>query len=363
MINVWSADSAEKVYRQVMSSINDESFQDSHMERMISRNGLAVRMDSLSVMEFTDPAQCVIFDRIRNCNPALHLAESLWMLAGRNDLEFITQFTPSMKSYSDDGVTLHSAYGHRWRNHFQIDQLRDVVDNLKKDPTSRRELIVMWDPRSDLEKKNNGGKDLSCNFAMKFAQRNGRLNLTVYNRSNDSVFGCPGGANSVHFAFVQMFVAASVGMPVGSYTQVSDDLHIYGGEVYRGLAKSLTHVDGDRIFVNLDEDRDLYSEAVAPYIRNNVFGRRVDYSETIAEIEKLVATNAESYPENPFLLYVAKPIIQAYTVLFKQQNDPEAALEFIRMRHTASPGSYKPIDWFVACEEWYERIIANRKKA
>ncbi len=358
-INIFSARNAEMVYRKVVDSINNPIFQATEMERMESRNGFAVRMDSTSIIEFQRPQECVIFDPIRNCNPFLHLAEAMWMLAGRNDLDFITKFTPSMSAYSDDGVTLHSAYGHRWRNHFGIDQLKDVIDNLRKDTVSRRELVVMWDPRSDLHAKNNGGKDLSCNFAMKFGVRKGRLNLTVYNRSNDSIFGCPGGANSVHFAYVLMFVATCTGLPVGTYTQVADDLHIYGGDVYRGLAKTLLFEEEGQLRVRTQGGTDRYASDVRPFCMatSSVFG--ADNFESLSnEIEVLVASCGTDphVLSNPFLRNIARPMIVAYLEFFKGKNDPSGAREYL----LSIPQPYKEVDWIVSGIEWLTRIIDAR---
>ena len=374
---VFSEPSAELMYREVMTNISDPRFQAQDMERVVSRNGYALRMNSVTVMEFTRPDRCVILDPIRNCNPFLHLAESMWMLAGRNDLEFITKFTPSMNLYSDDGETLHSAYGHRWRNHFGFDQIRDVIKNLKEDSMSRRELVVMWDPSTDHKYRSNGGKDLSCNFAVKFALRQNRLNMTVFNRSNDSVFGCPGGANSVHFAFLHQFVSAATGLPMGTYTQISDDLHLYCGGVYRELESTLLTFKDDQdktVEVNLHlNGLDSYESPDATSMvksyggikstgdaSRNVFGESLDAETVLREIEDLVERPHQAVTETPFLRDVAQPIIVAYLTYFKENNDPAYAQKFLQ--HAAAESELKSLDWFVSCDQWLERVIQKRNK-
>ena len=73
------------------------------------------------------------------------------MLAGRNVVALVKQFNTRMAEFSDDGETFNGAYGYRWLSTFDYDQLKIVVDELKKDPDSRRCVVSMWDPRNDLQ--------------------------------------------------------------------------------------------------------------------------------------------------------------------------------------------------------------------
>src|SRR5690242_8497290 len=114
--------------------------------------------------KFRFPCERVLFDPTRDCNPFFHFFEGLWMLAGRNDVAWITQFNKRMMSFSDDGVTYHAAYGHRWRHHFdEIDQLAGIVSLLERNHDERRAVLQMWDPTCDLGRV---GKDLTCNTAV-----------------------------------------------------------------------------------------------------------------------------------------------------------------------------------------------------
>ena len=76
----------------------------------------------------------------RNSNIFFHLAESIWVLSGRNDLEFIEIFNSRFKEFSDDGKTLHGAYGKRMRNWNStngtetVDQLFKITSLLNSDP-------------------------------------------------------------------------------------------------------------------------------------------------------------------------------------------------------------------------------------
>lgn len=188
-----------------------------------SRNGPMIELRSPAVTEYRNPRERVLFDAARDCNPYLHFFESLWMLAGRNDVAFLTQFTKTFEQFSDDGTALHGAYGHRWRYHFEVDQLDAAIAELKVDPMSRRVVTQMWDATADLSRS---GKDLPCNTSVMWRLRDGRLDMTVTNRSNDAIWGAYG-ANVVHFSMLQEYVASCIGVKVGRYFQVSNSLHIY----------------------------------------------------------------------------------------------------------------------------------------
>lgn len=139
---------------------------------------------------------------------------------------------------------MHGAYGKRWRGWFQqptlpghekylsgaeFDQLDEVVRLLREDPQSRQVVIQMWDPSADLGVP--GLKDRPCNqnIMLRTDRVNGDeryLDMTVTCRSNDAVFGAYG-ANAVHFSILQEYLAARIGVSVGTYTQFSNNLHIY----------------------------------------------------------------------------------------------------------------------------------------
>lgn len=203
-----------------------------------SRNGPVIVSPMPVMTIYNKPRNRVLINEDRDANPFFHLFESLWMLAGRNDVAFPATFVDSMKQYSDDGETLHGAYGHRWRHHFGYDQLEMVVSELKKDPNTRRAVLSMWDGNhrsssSDLHVAAVGGKDVPCNTHAYFDTIDGKLNMTVCCRSNDMIFGAYG-ANAVHFSILLEYVAAATGLPLGVYRQFSNNFHAYT-ELYTRL--------------------------------------------------------------------------------------------------------------------------------
>lgn len=131
-------------------------------EKDETRNGPAVSLKLGLVSVYAKPKERLLASASRRANPFFHLAESLWMLAGRNDVEFPAYFVPRMKDFSDDGVTFNGAYGYRWVNKFGVNQIEVIIDELKKNPSSRRLVLQMWSTQDDLVYGANGGKDSCC---------------------------------------------------------------------------------------------------------------------------------------------------------------------------------------------------------
>lgn len=175
---------------------------------------------------YAAPTERVVFSPARDANPFFHFFEALWMLAGRKDLAFVEQLSKNMANYSDDGETLWGAYGWRWRSFFGLDQLGEIIAMLRAEPDTRRAVLGMWDPSTDLLAAKAAAKDVPCNTTAFFKARDGKLNMTVCNRSNDMIWGCYG-ANAVHMSMLQEYIADKVGLRVGTLRQVSDSLHIY----------------------------------------------------------------------------------------------------------------------------------------
>ncbi|MCR4301831.1 MAG: thymidylate synthase [Sulfuricaulis sp.] len=194
-----------------------------------SRNGPVLLGPSVTTI-YERPCERVLFWPERDANPFFHLYESLWMLAGRNDVAGPARYTKNIANYSDDGTTFHGAYGERWRRAFLVpnigsrDQLIAIVRRLKANPDDRRCALQIWSTTLDLD---NSSKDVCCNLTATFQRGfKGELNLVVFCRSNDIVWGAYG-ANAVHFSFLLEYMALWIDCPVGTYTQVSVNWHGY----------------------------------------------------------------------------------------------------------------------------------------
>ncbi len=202
-------------------------------ERRESRNGPVLCGGSVTTV-YSKPVERVLFNADRDANPFFHLYESLWMLCGRNDVAPLCRYVKRSAEYSDNGIELHGAYGYRWRNHFNVDQLEIIATRLREDPDDRRSVLQMWNSSNDLFTNDEAklvrpkiGKDFPCNTTATFQRGvHGELNLTVFCRSNDVVWGAYG-ANAVQFSMLLEYMARWIGCPVGAYTQISVNWHGY----------------------------------------------------------------------------------------------------------------------------------------
>lgn len=248
----------EEAFRRIVLGIHQN---DIKTRQSSSRNGPVLYVPEPVTLTYTHPWERVLFNRARDCNPFFHLYEAIWMLAGRNDVAPIDYFNSQMKQYSDDGQTFNGAYGYRWRHtsyyyfdepakqyrYNECDQLNLLVEHLKNDPDSRRAVLQMWDVGRDLTRIETS-KDVCCNLCAMFSIReetarlygkeeNPRevsghevkdryLDMTVVNRSNDTILGMLG-ANAVHFSVLQEYLAACLGIRVGVYNQITNNMHVY----------------------------------------------------------------------------------------------------------------------------------------
>lgn len=185
-----------------------------------SRNGPVIRFPETTMITLTHPWERVNFSPARDANPFFHLMEAMAMIAGFNSVPVLAYYAKNMASFSDDGETFNSFYGTRMH---QNDQLYTVIKNLRTNPDSRQELVMLWDP-ADLTKAT---KDKACNFAMLFEVFQGNLRMNTFNRSNDAIWGGITGANVVHFSFFQEYVACALNLDMGSWTHTSANLHVY----------------------------------------------------------------------------------------------------------------------------------------
>lgn len=183
-----------------------------------------------------NPQRRVLNVPFRNNSLPAVCAETLWVLAGRNDIEWLSFYLPRAKDFSDDGKTWRAAYGPRLRGFYDkdngddilrfADQLDSVVRELTKEPNSRRAVISIYDPVEDPVALIKGTKDFPCTQSLSFMVRNGKLDLTVFIRSNDLVWGWSG-VNVFEFTVLQELVASMIGVPIGQYYHISNNLHVY----------------------------------------------------------------------------------------------------------------------------------------
>lgn len=302
-----------------------------------SRNGPVLVFPSPVTTVYRKPEERVVFWAERDANPFFHFFEGLWMLAGRNDVGYLTKFVKRMKDFSDDGKTFHAAYGHRWRRHFGRDQVDMIIGRLRRDPEDRRSVLQIWSMKDDLDRTS---KDLPCNTQAVF-QRNvhGHLDMTVYNRSNDLILGAYG-ANAVHFSMLQEYMARSIGCEMGSYWQVSANFHAYTehfDRLYRQMQSNPQHT------------HDPYSDGLKTYPMMSTDQATWD-QDLVMFMEEPGCVGFRDH----FFRRVAVPMWHAHLAYRTETGlyGCDSALEIIQQCRAE--------DWRLACTEWLRRRRAER---
>jgi thymidylate synthase len=190
-----------------------------------SRNGVVKRIPYPVTTVYSHPTERMLLNDARDANPFFHIFEAVWLLSGRDDLAFVEQFNHNVHQFAENGI-LGGAYGHRLRRRFGTDQIQWAIHHLMDNPSSRRAVVMMYDPRTDQYTGHTVPKDIPCNTTIYFNVADQKLNMTVCCRSNDMIWGCYG-ANAVHMSILQEFVANALDVQVGRYYQMSNDFHIY----------------------------------------------------------------------------------------------------------------------------------------
>ena len=186
----------------------------------------------------TQPVNRYITLTSRKANVAAQIAETMWVLAGRNDIEFLSHYLPRAEEFSDDGETWRAGYGPRLRAwHNTTDQLANVVKLLQASSLTRRATMSIFDPASDF---NPDTKDIPCNNWLSFSNRNGRLDLHVAIRSNDLIWGLSG-INAFEWSALLEIVAGLVGVSPGSLHLSITSLHVYDRHWARASKIALDH--------------------------------------------------------------------------------------------------------------------------
>jgi thymidylate synthase len=299
-----------------------------------SRNGKVRVAPTPVATVYERPTERMLFDSKRDANPFFHVIESLWMLAGRKDVKSVQRYASNMGDFSDDGVTLNGAYGFRWRNQFDFDQIAEVVEQLKNDPTTRRAVVSMWDPMFDMENASKS-KDVPCNTHIYFRVKHGAVHMTVLNRSNDIIWGCYG-ANAVHMSYLLEYVALAAGYRVGTYTQVSNNWHVY--ERHFDLV--------DNAATELEYDAyHLYADKTVPLLKSANWAEAftVECNEFMGDLGK---DSFEGYTCGYFN-HVAIPLDKAWT--------NHKAGDTLRAIQYAQTIADRPIG--IACEQWLRRRV------
>ena len=152
--------------------------------------------------------------------------ELLWFLKGDTNIKYLTDNGVSIwNEWADENGDLGPVYGAQWRSWAGadgkiVDQISEVIDQIKKNPDSRRLIVSAWNvaeiPNMALA---------PCHAMFQFYVADGKLSLQLYQRSADVFLGVP--FNIASYALLLMMVAQVCDLEVGDYVHTFGDVHIY----------------------------------------------------------------------------------------------------------------------------------------
>lgn len=155
------------------------------------------------------------------------VTELLWFIRGETNTAFLKEHGCTIwDEWADENGELGPVYGRQWRsfpkpNGDSVDQLAGVIQGLRANPTSRRHLVVAWNP-GELDKMALP----PCHVLFQFYIDNeSRLSCQIYQRSVDVGLGLP--FNIASYALLTHLVAKELGVRVGRLIHVGGDVHIY----------------------------------------------------------------------------------------------------------------------------------------
>ncbi|MCO7176247.1 thymidylate synthase [Sporolactobacillus kofuensis] len=152
--------------------------------------------------------------------------ELLWFLKGDTNIKYLQDHGVRIwNEWADEEGNLGPVYGHQWRswpgkNGQTIDQIANVVQEIKTNPHSRRLIVTAWNP-SDIP--NMALPPCHCLF--QFYVNDGRLSCQLYQRSADIFLGVP--FNIASYALLTHMIAHVTGLKVGEFIHTLGDAHIY----------------------------------------------------------------------------------------------------------------------------------------
>lgn len=146
--------------------------------------------------------------------PHIAAAETAWQFMGTKDPTWIVKHAPKLWSKFIEDGELKTAYGYRWKNHFERDQIALAIDALKADPTNRQIYISAWDPAEDGLGEPNQPKNLPCPVGFSLTMARDRLHMSVFIRSSDVFVGLP--YDVMSYALTLDAIAMSAGVCPGT---------------------------------------------------------------------------------------------------------------------------------------------------
>lgn len=160
--------------------------------------------------------------------------ELLWFLRGDTNVKYLRDNGVSIwDSWADEKGDLGPVYGSQWRDIYAergygsyetIDQIADVIEQIRTNPDSRRLLVNAWNV-AEIEEMALP----PCHFAFQFYVANGKLSCQLYQRSGDAFLGIP--FNIASYSLLTHMIAHVTGLQVGEFIHTIGDAHIYTNHI------------------------------------------------------------------------------------------------------------------------------------
>jgi len=205
------------------------------------RHGQRVAPRGFSTLEIEDAVIIIdnVYDTLplgvgRNPVPGIGAVEACQLLGGVTTPDTVIAVGPQFKSDAEDDGKFYGSYGTRTDGQYDA-----VIKKLTNDASSRQAVVTLWDPAKDNEP---GKRDYPCTVMHQFRIRDGRLNMSVYMRSNDVWLGAA--YDFFQFTRVQIAIASVLGVEPGVYAHHVGSLHIYETNVE--AAESLSKTDSKK---------------------------------------------------------------------------------------------------------------------
>jgi thymidylate synthase len=152
--------------------------------------------------------------------------ELLWFLQGDTNIKYLKDHNVSIwNEWADADGDLGPVYGKQWRSwqgadNVEVDQVKEVIQQIKNNPDSRRIIISAWNV-ADLPKM----KLMPCHCLFQFYVADGKLSCQLYQRSADVFLGVP--FNIASYALLTMMIAQACGLQAGDFVWTGGDTHLY----------------------------------------------------------------------------------------------------------------------------------------
>ena len=162
--------------------------------------------------------------------------ELLWFLKGDTNIKYLNENSIRIwNEWADENGDLGPVYGFQWRNWNgdNIDQIKELIDNLKKNPNSRRMLVSAWNPSVLPDASKSFNENISqgkaalppCHALFQFYVNDGKLSCQLYQRSADIFLGVP--FNIASYSLFTLMIAQVCGYMPGDFIHTFGDAHIY----------------------------------------------------------------------------------------------------------------------------------------